>query len=103
MVVIVVTIMVAFFSHFFQLATPLLGLTAVLAVTALGVPQSVFSFVNAFLALFVMVAVKRIDSPDTAEQQARRDQCGKYSVLPKSAIQTTPPNRTHAFYSVRCV
>jgi len=101
-VAVVVTIVTALFPRFFQLTAPLLGLTAVFAMMAFGVPQRVFRFVDTSLALFVAVAVQRIDSPDAAEQQARRNQCSEYSALPKSAIQTTPPNSTHAFYSVRC-
>ncbi len=92
-VVIVVTIVTALFSCFFQLTAPLLGLAAVFSMMPFGVPQCVFGFVDTPFALLVMVTVKRIDSPDAAEQQARRDQRSKYSVLPKSAIQVRPSNR----------
>src|SRR5258708_35926173 len=92
-VVIVVTIVTALFSCFFHLTAPLLGLAAVFSMMPFGVPQFVFGFVDTPFALLVMVTVQRIDSPDAAEQQARRDQRSKYSVLPKSAIQVIPSNR----------
>jgi hypothetical protein len=86
-VTIPVAIVTALFSRFFQLTAPLLGLAAVFAVMPLGVPQRVFSFVDALFALLVAVAVKRINFSDAAEHEARRDQCSEYSGLPKSAIQ----------------
>jgi hypothetical protein len=88
-IAVVVAIVTALLSRFFELTAPLLGLAAMFAVMPLGVSQRIFGFVDPFFALLVAIAVKGVDLPDAAEQEARHDQCSEYSGLPKPVIQNS--------------
>jgi hypothetical protein len=75
LVVVVVPVVAASFPRFFQLATPLLSLAAVVAMAALSLPQLFFSPMNPLFALPVMVPVKRLNRSGPADGQEPDEEC----------------------------